>query len=61
MFDKVFDCCFCGKKIDFYSSNSTWGCWSDEEEGKGEKERCCNECNMFRVIPMRMQKGKEND
>ena len=49
-------CCFCGKDYNGYG-NSTWGCWSPIEEKafKGEKMRCCDECNMIIVVPTRME------
>lgn len=54
------NCCFCGKEFKGFG-NSTWGCWSDEEEraGVGEKERCCDECNLKVVIPARIRRFEE--
>lgn len=54
-------CCFCRKPIPSNSwGNSTWGCWSEEEEkqNKGETARCCDGCNLHIVIPCRMGKLK---
>ncbi len=53
--EKEGKCCFCGGKYTNYG-NSTWGCWSREEEmlGVGEKKRCCNKCNIEVVIPSRI-------
>lgn len=49
-------CCFCGKEYRSYG-NSTWGCWSPIEEKafKGEKMRCCDECNINIVVPTRLE------
>lgn len=63
--EKIGTCCFCGKTYTNYG-NSTWGCWSREEEmmGVGEKQRCCNECNETVVIPSRvmlMRKREEQN
>lgn len=55
-------CCFCGRDMtnDRGWGNSTWGCWSPEEEAdnKGERARCCDKCNAKIVIPCRMGKLK---
>lgn len=53
---KIRVCCFCGKPYEGYG-NSTWGCWSPEEEraGAGEKQRCCDRCNIKVVIPARIK------
>lgn len=52
--DNITICCFCKKQIDG-RGNSTWGCWSPEEEkaGEGEKRRCCDRCNRKIVIANR--------
>lgn len=53
-------CALCGKPYSGYG-NSTWGYWElfgatkKEDTEKGEKERCCDGCNKYYVIPARMQ------
>ena len=53
-------CCFCGAKYQGYG-NSTWGWWEykgyDEktDREKGEQCRCCDECNLKKVIKARIK------
>lgn len=53
-------CSLCGGKYEGYG-NSTWGWWEmttgcskDEDSYRGEKERCCDECNVKKVVPARI-------
>lgn len=49
-----YKCAICGKVQDDYG-NSTWGYWDiDETDVRGQIHRCCNNCNMYCVIPARM-------
>lgn len=54
-------CCFCKNEVEDFG-NSTWGCWTAEEEraGYGEKRRCCNACNLKIVIPNRIRRYEES-
>ena len=55
----VTTCPFCGQKFTG-PGNSTRGYWeangkTKEEDAKlGEKFRCCDDCNMNKVIPARL-------
>ena len=55
-------CCLCGRKYMGWG-NSTWGYWDDcdENDPKGEKMRCCDDCNAYKVIPARIRKYKVNN
>lgn len=41
-----YKCCLCGKMFSDYGNNP----WPLKEEGK-----CCNKCNMLKVIPERFK------
>lgn len=50
-------CAICGKKFKGLG-HSTWGFWSkyhgtEDDSEIGEKMRCCDNCNTFKVIPAR--------
>lgn len=47
-----FKCCICGKEVEEYGNNS----WPIKEG------RCCNECNLNKVLPARIEMlRKENN
>ncbi len=51
-----FTCCICGKEVEEYGNNP----WPVKEEG-----RCCNRCNLDKVLPARIslirKENKENE
>lgn len=46
-------CCLCGKEKEGYGNNP----WPLGDESKGE--RCCDNCNLFKVIPARLQMSRD--
>lgn len=58
-------CAICGKKYAGYG-NSTWGYWfingysKENDEERGEKFRCCNDCNFKYVVPARIKLASNN-
>ena len=62
----VTTCPFCGHKFTGHG-NSTRGYWeangiSKEEDAKmGETFRCCDDCNMKKVIPARLILMRQHD
>ena len=59
MSNELNTCVFCGSKFTGYG-NSTAGYWQvngsseQEDQEMSEKYRCCDNCNMTKVIPARM-------
>ena len=57
----VSTCVICGKKYTGYG-NSTWGYWESlgepKDDARGEKLRCCDKCNLTKVIPARIALAK---
>jgi len=47
--DKVEICCFCGEEINGWGNNAL----------PLKEDRCCDECNISKVIPERMAKLKK--
>ena len=46
-------CIFCGKEIKSNASNSCWPIYTDVSV------RCCNNCNMSKIIPARFAMMKK--
>ena len=49
---KNYVCCICGKKIEGYGNNP----WPIGDS----KEKCCDSCNINKVIPARMSYEREH-
>lgn len=47
-------CCLCGRPIGDLFGNNPWPLVKDENA------RCCNECNMSKVIPARIELIKKH-
>lgn len=53
-------CVLCGKKYSGFG-NSTWGYWElhgaskQDDATKGEKMRCCDNCNKYYIVPARLK------
>lgn len=56
--EPIKNCALCGKPYVGYG-NSTWGYWEamgmPKDDTRGEKLRCCDNCNLYQVIPARMK------
>ena len=57
MIGEEFICCLCGKKVTGSFGNNPWPLSNDINE------RCCDACNMTKIIPARLgiiQANREN-
>ena len=54
-YGRVGICCVCGKEYTHWGNNP-WPLKNDLGEDFGENDRCCDECNDFKVIPARIER-----
>ena len=44
-----FKCCLCGKEVEGYGNDPS------PIQTKNEDDECCDECNLAKVVPARME------